>query len=72
MNKSFIITIDTESDNQWIENSKLTSENANFIWRFQNLCEKYGFLPVYLTDYTMASDEYYCGYMKGKTTRRLV
>lgn len=64
--KRFLITIDTESDNQWVEKSTLTAQNARFIPRFQDLCEKYGFLPVYLTDYTMANDDYYCGYMKEK------
>lgn len=66
MNKSFIITIDTESDNQWTSNSKITTENAKYIPRFQNLCEKYGFKPVYLTDYSMANDDYYIGYIGEK------
>lgn len=64
--KHFLITIDTESDNQWSETSQLTTKNAAYIYRFQELCEKYEFKPVYLTDYSMASDDYYCGYMKEK------
>ncbi len=59
MKKKFIITIDTESDNQWDTNSKLTTANSRFIPRFQKLCEKYGFKPVYLTDYTMAHDDFF-------------
>ena len=41
--KFFIITIDTESDNQWDSSKNQTTENARFIPRFQELCEKYGF-----------------------------
>lgn len=66
MKKSFIITIDTESDNQWISNSRLSTENAKYIPRFQQLCEKYRFKPVYLTDYSMANDDYYIGYIREK------
>lgn len=57
--KHFIITVDTEGDNLW-EYKKGTSigtENAKFLPRFQTLCEKYGFKPVYLTNYEMASSE---------------
>ena len=66
MKKSFIITIDTESDNQWIPDSRLTTENSHYIPRFQDLCEKYGFKPVYLTDYSMANDDYYIHYIREK------
>lgn len=57
MKKSFIITIDTESDNQWDKDSELTTYNAKYIPRFQKLCEKFGFKPVYLTDYSMANND---------------
>lgn len=71
MERYFIITIDTESDNQWISNSKLTTDNSRYIPRFQNLCEKYGFKPVYLTDYTMANDDYYIDYIREKSNSGL-
>lgn len=64
--KNFIITIDTESDNQWSKNSVLSTKNAEFIPRFQNLCEKYCFKPVYLTDYSMANNDYFIKYIKEK------
>lgn len=64
MKKAFIITIDTESDNQWSKNSQLTTKNAEYLPRFQALCEKYGFKPVYLTDYTMANNEYFVRFAK--------
>ena len=47
--KYFIITVDTEGDNLW--NYKLGDEvstkNADYIPRFQRLCEKYGFKPLH-------------------------
>lgn len=52
MKKAFIITIDTEADNQWTSNDCETS-NAIYLYRFQQLCERYNFKPVYLTDYAM-------------------
>ena len=52
----FIITVDTEGDNLWQykNGDNISTMNANFIPRFQHLCEKYGFYPVYLTNYEMA------------------
>lgn len=55
----FIITIDTEGDNLWARPRDITTRNAGFLPRFQALCERYGFKPVYLTNYEMAmSDEF--------------
>lgn len=55
----FIITIDTEGDNLWARPSEITTRNAAYLPRFQALCERYGFKPVYLTNYEMAlSDEF--------------
>lgn len=62
--KFFIITIDTESDNQWDSSKNQTTENARFIPRFQELCEKYGFKPVYLVDYSMAQNPFLVEYLK--------
>lgn len=49
--KTFLITVDTEGDNlwQWKPGEKITTENSLFIPRFQELCEKYGLIPTYLT-----------------------
>lgn len=59
MEKSFIITVDTEGDNLW--NWKfgdiITTENGKYVDRFQYLCDRFGFKPVYLTNYEMASDD---------------
>ena len=48
----FLITIDTEGDGT-------DPENAQFLPRFQNLCERFLFKPTYLTNYEMAIDNYY-------------
>lgn len=59
--KYFIITVDTEGDNLWRykDGETIGTRNAKYIPRFQSLCEKYGFKPVYLTNYEMAqSDEF--------------
>lgn len=63
MNKSFVITVDTESDNQWDVKKSQETQNAMFIPRFQELCEKYLFKPVYLVDYSMANDEFLVDYL---------
>ena len=52
----FIITVDTEADNQWAEEKKLATENLKFLPRFQSLCEKYGFIPTYLLSYEITQD----------------
>ncbi|WAT00533.1 polysaccharide deacetylase family protein [Rouxiella chamberiensis] len=56
---AFIITIDTEGDNLWQKHDSISTENTHYLPRFQALCEKYGFKPVYLTNYEMAMDARY-------------
>jgi hypothetical protein len=51
---SFLITIDTEGDNLWSKPGIATTKNATYLPRFQELCEKYGLKPTYLTNYEMA------------------
>lgn len=59
--KYFIITIDTEGDNLWsIAETGEKTENSKYIERFQKLANKYGFKPVYLSNYEMANDNYFC------------
>lgn len=66
--KYFIITVDTEGDNLWsyTKGSEVQTQNAFFIPRFQELCEKYGFKPVYLTNYEMINSFDYVEYIKPK------
>lgn len=52
---SFLITIDTEGDNLWSRSRTVTTNNASYLPRFQELCEKYGLKPTYLTNYEMAN-----------------
>jgi len=54
----FIITIDTEGDNQWDHGRKLTVENVKYVDRFQVLCEKYGINPTYLVTSEICEDPF--------------
>lgn len=62
----FIITVDTEADNQWQEAAPLTVDNLNFLPRFQDLCEKYGFVPTYLLTYEAAASTQFTSWLKAK------
>lgn len=68
MKRNFIITVDTEGDNQWsiYNGQNITTENANFIPRFQEMCEGFGFKPVYLVNYEMANNDFLMDYLKKK------
>lgn len=71
MNKTFLITIDTEADNQWNPNQPPTTENAKYLPRFQELCEKYKLKPTWLTTYEMANDPFFVEYFKEKQDKGL-
>lgn len=64
--KKFLISIDTEGDNLWLWKlgDKVTTENAKYLPRFQNLCDRYGFKPTFLTNFEMASDSFFVSYFK--------
>jgi hypothetical protein len=47
----FIVTIDTEADNQWDGGRPESAENLRFIPRFQELCDRFHFPPTYLCTY---------------------
>src|SRR5712672_988022 len=53
----FIITIDTEGDDLWSKPREITTRNAEYLPRFQALCERFHFKPVYLTNYEMAMSD---------------
>lgn len=57
---AFLITIDTEGDNLWALPEIITTKNARYLPRFQELCEKYGFKPTWLTDHEMAECPVFC------------
>ncbi len=50
----FLITVDTEGDNLWARPREITTRNATFLPRFQELCERYRLRPTYLVTYEMA------------------
>ncbi len=54
----FILSIDTEGDNQWDFGRELTVENIKFVPRLQNLCEKYFIKPTYLVTSEVCEDNF--------------
>jgi hypothetical protein len=66
---AFIITIDTEGDNLWQNHEHILTKNTHFLPRFQALCERYGFKPVYLTNYEMATDAEYVEFARDVIAR---
>lgn len=64
----FIITVDTEGDNLWSyhKGEDIETQNSFYIPRFQELCEKFGFKPVYLANYEMVNDPDFVEYIKPK------
>lgn len=66
--KKFIITIDTEGDNLWgwKEGMPLHTENTLFIPRFQDLCEKYHFIPTWLCNWEMLNDDRFVNFARKK------
>jgi hypothetical protein len=54
MQPAFLITIDTEGDDLWSSPDVITARNAEYLPRFQQLCERHGLKPTYLTNYEMA------------------
>ncbi|EXU76361.1 deacetylase [Erwinia mallotivora] len=67
---AFLITIDTEGDNLWRNRSgNVTTRNAAFLARFQQICEKYAFKPTWLTNYEMATDPVYIEFARDVLAR---
>ena len=57
-NPVFLISIDTEADNQWsLEGRRqLSIRNIHCLWRLQSLCDRYAVKPTYLVTYEMATN----------------
>lgn len=53
---AFLLAIDTEGDDIWARPREVTTRNARYLRRFQDLCERFGFPPTYLTNFEMAND----------------
>ena len=65
----FIITIDTEGDNLWARPREITTRNAQYLPRFQSLCERFRFKPVYLTNYEMALSDVFVEFARDVVAR---
>lgn len=52
----FVVTVDTEADNQWDHGSPLTTRNVDYWEPFQSVCEKSGVVPTYLITSEIAAD----------------
>lgn len=65
---NFILTIDTEADNQWDHGRGLSVENLRAVPRFQELCDKYGIKTTYLVTSEVCEDsfarEIFCDYIE--------
>ena len=68
----FIITIDTEGDDLWARSRgsrEITTCNAAYLPRFQSLCERFGFKPVYLTNYEMVMSDVFVEFARDVVAR---
>lgn len=65
----FIVTVDTEGDNLWDKPHVITTRNAAYLPRFQRLCEKYRFKPVYLANYEMAMSDAFVDFARDLVSR---
>ena len=65
----FIVTVDTEGDNLWAKPRVITTRNAAYLPRFQRLCEKFRFKPVYLTNYEMAMSDVFVDFARDVVSR---
>lgn len=65
--KKFIITIDTEGDNlwNWKDGDEITTKNIYSLQRFQDLCNKYNFKPVWLSNWEMLQNDDFVAFIKG-------
>jgi len=59
---AFLITIDAEGDNLWEISGSITTENARYLPRFQDLCERHALKPTFLTNYEMAETPFFCDF----------
>ena len=65
----FIITVDTEGDDLWARPREITTHNARYLPRFQELCERFRLKPVYLTDYEMAISDVFAEFARDVVAR---
>ena len=67
----FVITLDTEPDNEWGRPAVATTENSRFVPRFHELClETGGFKITYLMTLEMAEDRFLSDYLLPRLKNR--
>jgi peptidoglycan/xylan/chitin deacetylase (PgdA/CDA1 family) len=66
---AFIITVDTEGDDLWSGPENITTRNAEYLPRFQELCEKYHFKPTWLVNFEMSNNKTFQELAKGMIGR---
>ena len=59
----FVITLDTEPDNEWARPRVATTENSRFVPRFHELCVRSGLKITYLMTLEMAEDAFLREYL---------
>lgn len=60
----FVITLDTEPDNEWARPREPRTENARFVPRFHELCVRHGLKVTYLMTLEMAQDDFLRDYLR--------
>ncbi len=53
---AFIVSVDTEADNEWEGRASPSYENIRALPAFQELCNRYGVRPTYLVTYDVAAE----------------
>jgi len=66
---AFIITVDAEGDDPWARPRQITTRNAEYLPRFQSLCERFRFKPVYLANYEMAMSDVFVEFVRDVVAR---
>jgi len=64
-----LITMDAEGDNLWARPRTITTRNAAFLPRFQQLCERFGLAPTWLVDYDMGRDGFFVDFARDVIAR---
>ncbi len=54
----FILTIDTEADNQWNHGIPISTDNIRYVPRFQRLCDQFQIKPTYLVTSEICGDQF--------------
>lgn len=65
MAPDFIVTVDTEADDEWSHAAPASYRNIGRLPNFQALCDRYGIRPTYLTTYDVATDAAACETLQG-------